>query len=59
MPNNISPDHMDKWSRNERLYHYLKEMGLFVIPIYRQDETNSIDHLIVGTSMPDYKQNQG
>jgi len=41
------PEHMDKWVRNKRLYNILKEMGLFVEPVY--SKTNRIDYFKVST----------
>jgi len=46
-----TPDHMDIASRNERLYDYLKSMGLFVTPVCRNGAAGpTITHLIVSAS---------
>lgn len=49
---NLPPDHMDVWSRNERLYEALKGMGLYVIPIPLESDPSRIDHLRVAAALP-------
>lgn len=48
-----APEHMDRWTRNERLYRYLRDMGLFVVPVYSDGERPGIEYLQVATSMPE------
>ena len=48
-----APEHMDRWTRNERLYRYLRDMGLFVEPVYSDGEYPGIEYLQVATSMPE------
>jgi hypothetical protein len=48
-----APDHMDRWTRNERLYRYLRDLGLFVVPVYSDGEYPGIEYLQVATSMPE------
>lgn len=47
------PEHMDKYSRNARLYETLKNMGLSVYPIYLDDDPDRIDHFVVSAGCPD------
>lgn len=47
------PEHMDRWSRNERLFRYLRDLGLFVVPIYSDGEHPGIEYMQVATSMPE------
>lgn len=49
MTPDFQPEHMDRWSRNERLYQTLKGMGLFVSPIL---DERGIDSLLVSTDLP-------
>jgi hypothetical protein len=44
---------MDRWTRNERLYRYLRDLGLFVVPVYSDGEYPGIEYLQVATSMPE------
>ena len=53
MPDLPPPEHMDRWTRNERLYHHLRDMGLFVVPIYSDGECPGIEYLQVAVSMPE------
>jgi hypothetical protein len=48
-----APEHMDRWTRNERLYRHLRDMGLFVVPVYSDGEQPGIEYMHVATSMPD------
>ncbi len=52
-------DHMDKWSRNERLYGKLKAEGLNVEPIYGPGEHGGIEYLRVSVSLIQDQQDQG
>jgi hypothetical protein len=45
------PQHMDKYSRNERLYHFLLGMGLIVNPICLPDDPAKIDYLHVTVTL--------
>jgi hypothetical protein len=48
----ILPEHMDRWSRNQRLYETLKGMGLYVSPIPEQDDPTKIREMIVSADLP-------
>ena len=48
----IAPEHMDRWSRNERLYRYLLGMGLVVDPVFSDAEQTRIDHMVVSVDLP-------
>jgi hypothetical protein len=45
------PQHMDKYSRNERLYYLLLGMGLIVHPIRLGTDLSKIDHLHVSVAL--------
>lgn len=45
------PLHMDKWSRNERLYKTLTEMGLVCSPIFADEKQDKIEALYVSTEV--------
>jgi hypothetical protein len=47
------PDHMDRWTRNERLYRHLRDQGLFVVPVYSEGQYPGIEYLQVATSIPE------
>ena len=47
------PEHMDRWTRNERLYRHLLAMGLVAVPIFEDDDRTRIDHLWVSVDLPD------
>lgn len=46
------PLHMDKWSRNERLYKKLLEMGLVCSPIFADEAGEKIEAVYVSTELP-------
>lgn len=46
------PEHMDRWSRNQRLYDTLKGMGLFVSPIPEPDDPTKIREMVVSADLP-------
>lgn len=48
------PQHMDIWSRNERLYQTLLGMGVYVTPIFTDQERTRIDYLHVACAAPSY-----
>lgn len=48
----VAPEHMDRWSRHERLYRYLLSLGLVVHPIFADGERARIDHLRVSVDLP-------
>ena len=48
----VHPDHMDRWSRNQRLYETLKGMGLFATPIPEPDDPTKIREIIVSADLP-------
>ena len=52
-------DHMDKWSRNDRLYESLKAQGLNVEPIYGAGEHGGIEYLHVSVATVPGQQDQG
>ena len=47
------PQHMDKYSRNERLYKHLLGMGLVVTPFPASDHPERIEYMYVSTVLPD------
>lgn len=55
MPNS-HPQHMDRWSRNERLYHQFLDLGLYVVPIFADKERARIDYLHVSVDLPIFQQ---
>ena len=46
------PEHMDRWSRNQRLYETLKGMGLYVSPIPEDHDPTKIREMIVSADLP-------
>lgn len=48
----LAPEHMDRWTRNQRLYETLKGMGLFVVPIPEADDPSKISQLLVSADLP-------
>ncbi len=46
------PQHMDRFTRNERLYRHLLSMGLVAVPIFADADRTRIDHLMVTTELP-------
>ena len=50
--NEIVPEHMAPWIRMERLYEFLKNMGLFVIPMPYDDDRTKISWLPVSVVLP-------
>jgi hypothetical protein len=44
--------HMDAGSRNRRLYEKLAKTGLYVMPVFAEDDTDRIDYLHVSASLP-------
>lgn len=50
------PEHMDRWSRNRRLYETLKGAGLYVVPVSESDDEARIDYLIVAADLPSFSQ---
>ena len=46
------PQHMDKWSRNARLYENLLKMGLVCSPIFADGNQDRIDAIYVSTELP-------
>jgi len=47
----MPPDHMDRWTRNRRLYKTLKGMGLYVSPIFADKDCELIDALYVAVDL--------
>ena len=52
-------DHMDKLSRNERLYGHLLSQGYYVNPVYGEGEYGGIEFLQVSTDKIKDQQFQG
>lgn len=52
MADDVVPEHMDRWSRNRRLYETLKGMGLYVSPIPEADDPTRIKEMIVAADLP-------
>jgi hypothetical protein len=48
----VLPDHMDRWTRNQRLYETLKGVGLCVNPIPEQNDPTKIREMIVSADLP-------
>ena len=48
----VLPEHMDRWTRNQRLYETLKGMGLFVSPITEPGGPTKIRQMIVSADLP-------
>lgn len=48
----VLPEHMDRWSRNARLYETLKGMGVFVTPIPEPGDPTKIREMIVAADLP-------
>ena len=47
------PEHMNRWLRNERLYEYLKGMGLVVSVKTLDDDPDKIDYICVSADIPE------
>jgi hypothetical protein len=47
--------HMDVGSRNARLCETLQSLGLFVVPIYAEDDPERIDYMHVSAAIPAYE----
>ena len=55
-----TPEHLDYWSRNDRLYKTLLSFGLWVEPVLIQrDGFTDIDYLKVSIGQPAQLQDQG
>lgn len=52
MQNQFPPEHMDRWSRNERLYQHLLGMGLVVTPIRIDSDPAKIAYIFVAADLP-------
>lgn len=46
------PEHLDFFSRNDRLYKFLLSVGLFVEPVFTDDSCTDIDYLKVTAGLP-------
>jgi len=57
-PPNPKLDHMDRLSRNERLYEHLLSQGYFVNPIYSEGDYGGIEFLQVSTDIIKDQQKQ-
>ena len=49
-----SPKHMDVASRNQRLRETLESMGLFVLPVFCEDDPSRIDYMQVSVATPEH-----
>lgn len=47
----LPPLHMDKYSRNARLYEFLTQMGHVVSPIFAEDSNDKIESIHVSVSL--------
>ena len=48
----VLPEHMDRWSRNRRLYETLNGMGLYVSPIPESNDPTRIKEMVVAADLP-------
>ncbi len=48
----LPPEHMDTWTRNERLYRHLLGLGLVAVPIFSDGDRTRIDHILVSVAIP-------
>jgi catechol 2,3-dioxygenase-like lactoylglutathione lyase family enzyme len=48
----LAPEHMDPWTRNERLYRHLLGLGLVAVPIFSDGDRTRIDHILVSVGLP-------
>ncbi|MDD9962274.1 MAG: hypothetical protein OXU70_09310 [Gammaproteobacteria bacterium] len=48
----FQPEHMQPWTRNQRLYEALKGMGLFVTPIPFKDDPEKLNWIQVSVQTP-------
>ena len=49
---NIVPESMTIKDRNQRLFETLKRMGLYVVPVPKEDDQTVIDYIIVSSVAP-------
>jgi hypothetical protein len=47
-----APEHMDQWIRNERLYAKLRDEGLYVVPVFSDEERGGVEYLMVSVAPP-------
>ena len=47
-----TPDHLDRWSRAQRLYDHLLSLGLWVEPVFAKEEEGGIEYMRVSVSPP-------
>ena len=54
MSEEIRPEHLDYWSRNDRLYRRLLSLGLWVEPIFVKGSpfADDIDYLLASVGHP-------
>lgn len=54
------PEHLDQWTRNDRLYQTLLSFGLWVEPVFTDETRADIDYMRVSVGKPKgYEQDQG
>jgi hypothetical protein len=46
------PLHMDKWSRNERLYNHLLSIGAMCTPVFADEGNTKIEAIYVSVEEP-------
>jgi hypothetical protein len=46
------PEHMDHWNRNEGRYQQLRNQGLYVVPVFADEERGGIEYLMVSVMPP-------
>jgi hypothetical protein len=51
MNDKFLPQHMDTFSRNERLYNFLLQMGYIAFPIWAEGESGRMEAIRVTTSL--------
>jgi hypothetical protein len=48
----LPPEHMDQWARNERLYAHLRDLGLYVVPVFADEDRGGVEYLMVSVAPP-------
>jgi hypothetical protein len=56
---NRPPDHMDRWTRTQRLYDHLVGLGLWVEAVYSTERRGGMEYLRVGVAPPRQLQDHG
>lgn len=50
---------MNLQPRMKRLYTKLRDLGLYVKPVFKEKNDNEFNYFIVSLNIPDYEQDQG